>query len=56
MYLSKKISEARRVCSIWLSQESPTQELSETDNIRGAKLELGILGVMVPLMDGEFRP
>ena len=40
----------------WLSQEIPTQELSETDNMRGAKLEVGILGVVVPLMDGVFSP
>ena len=43
-------------CSGWLDQEAPTQELSETDNIRGAKLEMGILGVMVPLVDGAFSP
>ena len=56
MYLSKLISEARRVCSFWLGQQAPTQELSETDKIRGAKLEVGILGVFVPLMDGVFSP
>lgn len=56
MYLSKFFSEARRVCSVWLGQEEPTQELSETDSIRGAKLEVGILGVVVPLMDGVFSP
>ncbi len=44
------------MCSVWLVREEPTQELSETDNIRGAKLELGILGVLVPLMDGVFSP
>ena len=40
----------------WLSKEISTQELSETDNMRGAKLEVGILGVVVPLMDGVFSP
>ena len=40
----------------WLSREISTQELSETDNMRGAKLEVGILGVVVPLMDGVFSP
>lgn len=44
------------MCSVWLGQEAPTQELSETDNIRGAKLEVGSLGVVVPLMDGVFNP
>ncbi len=44
------------MCSVWLVREEPTQELSETDNIRGAKLELGILSVLVPLMDGVFSP
>ena len=56
MYLSKNFNEAHMVCSAWLDQEVPTQELSETDNIRGAKLEVGILGVVVPLMDGVLSP
>lgn len=56
MYLSKNFSEAHMVCLAWLDQEAPTQELSETDNIRGAKLEVGILGVVVPLMDGVLSP
>lgn len=56
MYLSKNFSEAHKVCSVWLGQEARTQELSETDSIRGAKLEIGILGVVVPLMDGVFSP
>ena len=44
------------MCLIWLGQEVPTQEFSETDIIRGAKLEDGILGVVFPLMDGVFSP
>ena len=56
MYLSKYFSEAHRVCLIWVCWEAPTQELSETDNIRGAKLEVGILGIVVPLIDGVFNP
>ena len=56
MYLSKKFSEAQRVRLVRLCREAPTQELSETDNIRGAKLEAGILSVVVPLMDGVFSP
>ena len=56
MYLPKSFSEAHRMCSAWPDQEALTQELSDTDNIRGAKLEVGILGVLVPLMDGAFRP
>ena len=56
MYLSNHFSEARRVCSVWLGPEEPTQELSDTDNIRGAKLEVGILGVVVPVLDGVFSP
>ena len=30
--------------------------MSETDNMRGAKLEVGTLGVVVPLMEGVFSP
>ena len=41
---------------VWLGLKVRTQELSETDTIRGAKLEAGILGVVVPLMDGVFCP
>ena len=40
----------------WPSKGISTHELSETDNMRGAKLEVGILGVVIPLMDGVFSP
>ena len=56
MYLSQSFSENDRVCLIRLGQEAPTQELSETDIIRGAKLEDGILRVVFPFMDGVFSP
>lgn len=56
MYLSGSFSEDHRLCSVRLIQGAPTQELSETDNIRGAKLEVDVLGVLVPLMDGVFSP
>ena len=56
MYLPTNFSETHRVYTARLSQEVLTQELSETDNTRGEKLEVGILGVMVPLMDGVFIP
>lgn len=56
MDLSKNFSEAHRIRSTRQGHEAPTQELSETDSIRGAKLEIGILGVLVPLKDGVFSP
>ena len=56
MYLSQSFSENDRLCLIWLVQEAHTQEFSETDIIRGAKLEDGILRVVLPLMDGVFSP
>ena len=56
MYLFRALARMTRVCLIWLGQEAPTQELSETDIIRGAKLEDGILRVVFPLMDGVFSP
>ncbi len=40
----------------WRTQWLHTQELSEIDSIRGAKVEVGILGVEVPLTDGVFSP
>ena len=41
---------------VWLGVKVPTQELSETDRIRGAKLDAGILGVVAPFNDGVFSP
>ena len=33
-----------------------TQELSETDITLGANVDVGIFGVLVPLMEGVFEP
>lgn len=35
---------------------SRTQELSETESIRGAKAEVAFRGVEVPLIDGVLSP
>lgn len=38
------------------SEEVHTQELSETDIMRGANVEVGTFGVVVPLIEGVLRP
>lgn len=37
-------------------RQADTQELSEIDSTRGPKVEVDILGILVPLIDGVLRP
>ena len=56
MYLSKRLANGILVSRKWLAEVPHTQELSEIDIIRGANADIGILGVIVPLIEGAFSP
>ena len=56
MYLSKQLANGILVSRKRLAEVPRTQELSEIDIIRGANADVGILGVIVPLIEGVFSP
>lgn len=56
MYLSKQLANVILVSTKGLARVPRTQELSEIDIIRGANADVGILGVIVPLIEGVFSP
>ena len=56
MYLFKQLANVIPATTKGLAEEPRTQELSEIDIIRGANADVGILGVIVPLIEGVFSP
>ena len=56
MYLSEQLANVIPVSTKGLAGAPRTQELSEIDIIRGANADVGILGVIVPLIEGVLSP
>ena len=56
MYLSKQLAKVIVVTKTVIAEVPRTHELSEIDIIRGANADVGILGVIVPLIEGVFSP
>lgn len=56
MYLSKQLANVILITTKVLAEVPRTHELSEIDIIRGANADVGILGVIVPLIEGVFSP
>ena len=56
MYLFKQLANVILVTTKVLAEVIRTHELSEIDIIRGANADVGILGVIVPLIEGVLSP
>ena len=56
MYLSRQLAIVTVVTTKVLAEVPRTHELSEIDIIRGANADVGIFGVIVPLIEGVLSP